>query len=262
MDISDRGKQMAKEAIKIQAEARTEQGSAAAGRLRRAGSVPGAVNRIEGGTTLVKLNGQTLSILLRRQASEHVLVTLELDGKEVPALIREVQYDVMTGAPIHADFGEISLTKKLRISIPLYLLGEPEGVKLDGGILQHNLRTIEVDCLPTDIVEHFEVDVSALKLSQSLFVRDLKLGDKFTVITGKDVPVATVVEAAEEEAVAAPAEGAAATGDAAAAGGTPEVIAKGKKEEGDAAAAPAAGAAGAKAPAGKAPAAAKAPAKK
>lgn len=245
---------MANEVIKMKAELRTEQGSSAAGRLRRAGTIPAAVNRIEGGTTLVKFDAHAFKTMLRHHASDHVLVTLELEGKDVPALMREVQYDVMTGAPIHVDFGEISLTKKLRISIPLRLLGEPVGVKLDGGILQQNLRTIEVDCLPADIVENFDVDVSALKLSQSLFVRDLKLDAKFTVITGKDVPVATVVEAAEEEAAAAPAEG-----EAAAEAASPEVIAKGKKEDADADAAPAAG--GAAPAAGKAPAA-KAPAGK
>jgi len=255
---------MANEAMKIKAEPRQEQGSSATGRLRRAGALPAAVNRIEGGTTLVKLDAHDFKIMMRNHISEHVLVTLDMDGKEVPTLMREVQYDVMTGAPIHVDFGEISLTKKIRVTIPLNLLGEPEGVKLDGGILQHNLRTIVVDCLPTDIVEHFDVDVAALKLNQSIFVHDLKLGDKFTVITGKTVPVATVVEAAEEEVVAAPAaaEGAeAATGEAAAASG-PEVIAKGKKEEGEgeAGAAPAAGAA--KAPAAGKEHAGKAPAKK
>ncbi len=243
---------MANEEIRMKAELRTEQGSSAAGRLRRAGSVPAAVNRIGGGTTLVKFDAHAFKAMLRHHTSEHVLVMLELDGQDVPALMREVQYNVMTGYPIHVDFGEVSLSKKLRVSIPVHLFGEPEGVKVDGGILQQSIRAIEVDCLPMDIVEHFDADVSSLKLDQSLFVRDLKLGDKYTVITAKDVPVATVVSAAAEEVVAT-AEGAAA--------GTPEVVVKGKKEEGAAeGAAPAAGKAapGAKAPA----AAAKAPAAK
>ena len=227
----------------MKAEPRAEQGSSAVGRLRRAGSLPAAVNRIEGGTTLVKFDAHAFKLMLRHHTSEHVLVMLELDGKEVPALMREVQYDVITGAPIHVDFGEVSLTKKIRVSIPLHVLGEPEGVKLEGGILQQNLRSIDVDCLPTDIVETFTVDVSALKLGQSFFVRDLKLGEMYTVITHKEVPVASVVSAAEEEAAPAAAEGAEPT--------TPEVIAKGKKEEEGAAAATAA------APAAKAASAAK-----
>ena len=233
---------MSNEEIKIIAEVRvcSEQGSRASGRLRRAGLIPGAVNRIEGGTTLVKFNAHAYNLAMRRHASEHVLVSLELDGKAVPALIREVQHDVLTGAPIHVDFGEISLTKKIRTTIPIHLTGEPEGVRLNSGVLEHTLRAVEVDCLPTDIVERFDVDVSAMKLAQTLFVRDLQLGDAYTVVTLKDLPVASVVNVAAEE-VTATAEGEA----------TPEVIAKGKKEE-----------AGAAAPAKGAPAAKAAPAKK
>ena len=226
---------MANEKIRMKTEPRTEQGSCAASRLRRAGSVPAAVNRIEGGTTLVKFDAHDFKAMLRHHASEQMLVTLELDGQSIPTLMREVQYDVMTGHPIHADFGEVSLTKKIRVSIPVHLLGEPEGVKVEGGILQQMLRSVDVDCLPMDIVEAFDVDVSGLKLSQSFFVRDLKLGDKYTLFTGKDVALATVA-APEEEVAATPAEGT-----AEAATGTPDVITKGKKEEGAEGAAPAAG---------------------
>lgn len=242
---------MANVEIRMKAELRTEQGSSAAGRLRRAGSLPGAVNRIEGGTTLVKFDAHAFKAMLRHHSSDHVLVTIELDGQDVPTLMREVQYNVMTGYPVHADFGEVSLTKKIRVSIPLRLFGEPEGVKVGGGILQQSLRAIDVDCLPADIVEHFDADVSGLALDQSLFVRDLNLGDKYSVLMAKDVPVATVVAAVAEEVVATP------EGEAAA--GTPAVVAKGKKEEGGAAPAgkAAAPAAGKAAPAAKAPAAKK-----
>ncbi|MDX9867932.1 MAG: 50S ribosomal protein L25 [Kiritimatiellia bacterium] len=222
---------MANEEIRMKAELRTEQGSGAAGRLRRAGSVPAAVNRIEGGTTLVKVDAHAFKTMLRHHGREQMLVTLELDGKDVPALMREVQYDVITGYPIHADFGEVSLTEKIRVALPLQLTGEPEGVKIGGGVLQQMLRTIDVECLPTDLVEHFDVDVSGMKLGQSLFVRDLRLGEAYTLFSGKDGVVATVAAPEEEAATAATAEAAAAT---------PEVIAKGKKEEGGEASAPAA----------------------
>ncbi|HPB11048.1 MAG TPA: 50S ribosomal protein L25 [Kiritimatiellia bacterium] len=212
---------MANEQIRLKAEPRTEQGSVAVGRLRRAGSIPAAVNRIGGDTTLLKLNTHAFIIMLRHHANEQMLVTLDLDGQEIPALMREVQYDVMTGHPIHVDFGEISLSKKIRVSIPLHLAGEPEGVKLGGGILQQMLRSVEVECLPAEIVETFNIDVTALKVGQSIFARDLKLGDAYTVITSKDA-VVTTVAAPEEDAAASTAEGAP----------TPEVINKGKKEEG------------------------------
>lgn len=211
---------MANEESRLKAEPRTEQGSVAAGRVRRAGFLPAAVNRIEGGTTLVKFSTHDFVGMLRHHTSEHVLVTIELEGKDVPALMREVQYDVITGTPIHADFGEISLTKKIHLTIPVFLHGEPEGVKVEGGVLQQVLREVEVACLPGDIVEHFDVDVSEMKKGQSLFVRDLALGEKFTILSAKDQVVATV---------AAP-EG---EGDAAEEA-TPEVITKGKKDAKDA----------------------------
>jgi len=227
---------MSNEEMKFLAELRSasEQGSRASGRLRRAGLIPGAVNLIEGGTTLVKFNAHKFIMAMRHHASEHVLVSLELEGKVVPALIREVQRDVLTGLPIHVDFGEISLTKKIRTTIPIHLMGEAEGVKMGGGVLEQTLRAVEVDCLPADIIERFDVDVSAMKLAQTLFVRDLQLGDAYTVVTLKDLPVVSVVNVAEDATAVAEGEA------------TPEVITKGKKEE---AGAPAKGAA--KAPAKK-----------
>ena len=220
---------MAKE-IKIKAEKRQENelGSASARRLLRAGFIPAAINRIKGGSLSLRLNSHEFENMLRHHASNQLLVTLDVDGQILPALLREIQKDVMDGSVIHADFGEISLTNKLRISIMLRLAGEPEGVRTEGGILEQMLRQVEVECLPMDIVENFTVDVSALKLGESLSVADLKLGDQYTIITHGDVSVATIVEMAAEEVVeaAAPAEGAAA-------GAGPEVIAKGKKEEGE-----------------------------
>jgi len=222
---------MSNQEIKIKAQLRTEseKGSKAAGRLRRAGFLPAAVNRIEGGTTLVKFNAHEFELSMRKHTSEHLLVTIDLDGQSVPALLREMQHNVLTGVPIHVDFGEVSLTKKLRVSIPIRLIGEPEGVKLGGGVLQQTQREVEVDCLPSDILEHFDVDVSPLKLAQTLFVRDLQMGEKYTIITPKEIPLAGVVAAAAEDVAVA------ATGDAAAAV-NPEVITKGKKEEEGAAA--------------------------
>jgi large subunit ribosomal protein L25 len=241
--------------IRIKAERRTEHGSAPARRLRRAGYVPAAINRRDGASQTLQINAHELEKVLRHQASNQVLVTLELDGQPLPTLLREIQTDVMDGHVIHADFGEISLTEKLRVSIALRVTGEPEGVRTEGGILEQTLRQVEVECLPSDIVASFTVDVSHLKLGQSLAVRDLQLGAPYTLVTGGDVAVATIVAAAEEEEVAP--EAAAVEGAAAA---EPEVIAKGKKEEGEEGAegeaAPAAGA-GAKKEGAKGAAAAK-----
>ena len=211
--------------IKISAEARTEQGTGAVRRLRRAGMIPGSVMKMKkGGTELIKLPEHDFMMAMRGRTGKQILVTLDMNGTEVPALLRELQNDVLKGTPIHVDFSEVSLTQKVRITVPLYLVGEAKGVKIGGGVLEQTLRAIDIDVLPTDIPEKFDVDVSALDLDQTLFVRDLNLGEKYTVVTHGELALA-VVKAPDD----APAGGAAAAAGEAAK--NPEVIKKGKEEE-------------------------------
>lgn len=210
--------------IRIQAEARTEKGTGAVRRLRRTGMIPGSVMKMrKGGTELIKMPAHAFMMAMRGHASKQLLVTLDMGGREVPALMREMQNDVLAGTPIHVDFSEVSLTEKVRVTVPLYLTGEAVGVKIGGGVLEQVLRTIEVDCLPEDIAEKFEIDVSKLDLDETLFVRDLQLGDKQTVVTRGELAVAVVKSPDDIPA----AGGAAAAEDAAKA---PEVIKKGKEE--------------------------------
>lgn len=211
--------------IRIKAEPRAEQGTAAVRRLRRAGMIPGSLMKMKkGGTALIKCPSHDFMMAMRGKTGKQLLVTLEMGDAEVPALLRELQNDVLAGTPIHVDFSEVSLTEKVRVTVPVTLVGEPTGVKLGGGVLEQVLRTVDVECLPADIAEKFDVDVSALGLDQTLFVRDLKLGDKFTVVTRGELALA-VVKSPDD----VPAAGAAApAGEAAAA---PEVIKKGKEEE-------------------------------
>ena len=210
--------------IKIKAAARTEQGTGAVRRLRRSGQIPGSVMKMKkGGTELIKLPEHDFMMAMRGRTGKQILVTLDMNGTEVPALLREMQNDVLKGTPIHVDFSEVSLSEKVRVTIPLYLVGEATGVKLGGGVLEQVLRTIDIDCLPTDIPEKFDIDVTALGLDQTMFVRDLKLGDKYTIVTSGELAVA-VVKAPDDAtgAAAGPAAGAAAA--------TPEVIKKGKED--------------------------------
>ena len=205
--------------IKIKAEARTEQGTGAVRRLRRAGMIPGSVMKMnKGGTELIKLPKHEFMMAMRGHASKQLLVTLDMNGTEVPALMREMQNDVLAGTPIHVDFSEVSLTQKVRVTVPLYLVGEAVGVKLGGGVLAQMLRTVDVECLPTDIAEKFEMDVSKLGVNETLFVRDLQLGDKQTLITRAEIPVA-VVKGPDDAPAAAGEEKA------------PEVIKKGKEDD-------------------------------
>ena len=210
--------------IKIKAEVRTEQGTGAVRRLRRAGLVPASVMSMDkSGTKLIKFNAHEFMLAMRGRSGKQLLVTLDMNGTEVPALLREMQNDVLAGTPIHVDFSEVSLSQKVRVTVPLYLVGEAQGVKIGGGVLEQTLRAVDIDVLPTDIPEKFDVDVSALDLDQTMFVRDLRLDAKYTVVTRGELALA-VVKAPDEAPGAA---GAAAAGAEAA---TPEVIKKGKEE--------------------------------
>ena len=209
--------------IKIKAERRTEQGTGAVRRLRRTGKIPGSVMKMDkGGTELVKFSAHEFMLAMRGHTSKQMLVTLDLEGTDVHALMREVQNDVLAGTPIHVDFSEVSLEKKVRVVVPVRLIGEAKGVKIGGGVLEQVLRTVEVECLPTDIAEKFDVDVSGLGLDETLFVRDLKLGDKYALVTRGEFAVA-VVKSPDDDASAKPAA-------AAAEAAAPEVIKKGKEE--------------------------------
>ena len=210
------------EPIKIKAEDRAEKGTGAVRRLRRAGKVPGSVMLMnKGGVRLVKFDAHEFMLGLRGHSSKQLLVTLDINGGEMSALMREMQNDVVAGTPIHVDFSEVSLTEKVRVTVPMYLVGEAVGVKLGGGVLEQVLRTVEVECLPTEIVEKVDVDVSGLGLDQTLFVRDLQLGDKFTLVTRGELAAAVVKAPEGADAAAAGAE----AGEKA-----PEVIKKGKED--------------------------------
>lgn len=210
---------MAKE-IKMKAGLRTEQGSAVARRLRRKGILPAVVKRLSGASDLIEFDAHAFENAMRHHSGDNLLVTLEMGGQEVSALLRELQHNVLTDKPTHADFGEVSLTETVRVSILIRLHGEADGVRNAEGILEQPLRQIEVECLPTDLIETIDVDVTALKLGESITVGDLKLDARYTVLTQTDVPLATVVAPEESDDEEGAAEGA-----------EPVVIAK-KKDEG------------------------------
>lgn len=208
--------------IKLKAEARTAHGSGEARRVRRAGAIPAALSRLSSGTQTIQLNAHEYMMAMRHEASDQVLVQLEVGGETIHALLREVQRDVIDGSPIHADFSEVDMSKKIRASAAIRLVGEPDGVRNQGGVLAQATHEIQIECLPTDLVESFDVDVTDLKIGDSITVADLKLGDAYTILTHGDTPIASV-SAVKEEVVATPAEGEEPA--------APEVLSKGKKEE-------------------------------
>lgn len=214
-----------KEEIQLPAQARTETGTSAVNRLRRRGSVPGVVYG-SGEPRNVHFSAATFAALQRHHASENVMLSLEIEGDQSrKVLIRDVQHHPLTGDPLHVDFYELSMTRRVSVSIPVELTGEPVGVTRDGGVLEHLLREIEVDCLPDDIVENFELDVSALEIGDRLSVSDVPLdASRYEVLTSSEIAVAAVAAPrVEEEPEAEEGEGAE--------GEEPEVI--GEKKEGE-----------------------------
>lgn len=208
------------EKITLKAEKRDKAGKGVARSLRREGLVPSVLYRA-GHSLPIKMNRKELAGFISSTAGEQVMVNLEFpDGEKRLALLKDYQVDPIKGELLHADFFEALLTEKVRVTVAISTTGEPVGVKRDGGILQHGVREIEIECLPDKIPGHITVDVSGLELGKSIHVSDLVLGEGIKVLTDPDEVIATVTAIVEEEAAPAAPEVA-----------EPEVIKKGKKEE-------------------------------
>lgn len=211
--------------VVIKAKPRDRRGKEQAKKLRREGIIPAVVYGAEMSPLSLEVEAKSFHALLRSGLGENVIITLNIDDQkngEKKVLIREVQRDPVWGNILHLDFQEISLSKKLTIKVPIHLVGTPIGVQQDGGILQHVLRELEVECLPTDIPDKIEVDVANLKIGDSIHVGDVKL-EKGQLLTDPQGSIVSVVPPTVfKEPEAAPT----------AAVEEPEVITE-KKEEGE-----------------------------
>jgi large subunit ribosomal protein L25 len=188
------------EEIRVAAVGREEAGSADARRLRRAGWLPAVISNEKGQSRLIKLNLHDFDIMLQHHTSDNLMINVDVDGNPGgKVLLKEVQHHPVSGEVLHVDFVEVSMTRKMRVEMPVALSGEPVGVTQEGGILEQMLREVEVECLPGDLVEQFEVDVSHLGIGDALMVGDLNVSNAFTVITAPDVAVAAVVAPRVEE---------------------------------------------------------------
>ena len=243
--------------IEMVAELREKSGKGMARSIRRAGKIPGVLYG-EGNSLLLTLDPADLTKVLHSGAGENALITLKIQGMKDRAsaakkvdterltILRDFQVDPLTGKLLHADLFEVSLNKAIRVRVHIEVVGEvPQGVK-DGGVLQHQMREMEIECLPMAIPDRLEVDASALKMGEAIHVRDLRVGEGVRVLGQPDQVVVSVAvpisEAKLEELLTATAKEAK----------EPEVVARGKEEEGEEAAKPEAKAAEPAAAAGKA----------
>jgi len=192
----------------LSAENREGTGKSVTRKLRAAGRIPGVVYGKKRDPESIHLDPVALEKLLKKSgAGLNTLIDLSVGGRTDTVLVKELQRHPVRGAFWHVDFYQVDLTQTIEVSIPLHFVGKARGVEF-GGILDHPLREIEVECLPRAIPEFVEVDVSALDVGQSIHVSDLVLPEGVEVLTDGGLPVASVVlPAAEEEPAEVAAEG-------------------------------------------------------
>lgn len=191
-----REKESAMEEAVLKGQVRTQVGKGAAKKLRRQRLIPAVVYGGASGPTGVTINPVEMTKLLGTGAGENVLITLTLDGdgeRSRTVILKELQRDPVRGGPLHADFLEISMKRKIKVQIPIRLVGEAIGVKLKGGLLEQHLREVSVECLPGAIPSHIQVDVGHLDLGHAIHVRELTVGGDIRVLEDPARPVVTVL---------------------------------------------------------------------
>jgi large subunit ribosomal protein L25 len=199
---------------------RVNTGSGEARRIRRSGRIPAVLYGRSGKSISIDLDAQEFTNRVRN-ISESTIVKLDVEGKSYDAFVKDTQHSITAGSILHVDFYEVESGVALRARVSIHLRGNPAGVR-EGGVLESPLHEIEVECLPKDLPERIDLDISELKVNQSLHVRDIKLGEGVRLISNGDQVVALVKFAREEtaaaatEEAAAPAAGAAPAADAAA----------------------------------------------
>jgi large subunit ribosomal protein L25 len=216
----------------LEAVKREGRGKNEANRLRASGRIPAVVygTRKDGnnaGATAVAVDPKAVLRILHSESGANTLINLRVEGSEARVMVKEYQLDPVTHQLLHADFYQLAMDKAITVTVPIVLKGEPRGVKQQGGLLDFVTRELQVQCLPSDIPEHIDIDVSELMLHQAVRVRDIPENPKWKPLNEPDTMIVHVVvpkveeaPAAEEAEVAAPVAGA-----------EPEVIKKGKVEK-------------------------------
>jgi len=167
---------------KLKAERRDRTGKETSHKVRANGRVPAVVYGRGMDPIHLSVDARELYHLLHTDAGTNVLVDLKVDGDEFLALPREIQRDLIRGRFIHVDFLRIARDEKITVEVPVHIVGESHGVK-EGGVVEHHLWTLEVECLPQDVPTHVEADITKLGLHESLKVSDLKIPEKCTILT-------------------------------------------------------------------------------
>ncbi|MFH1039334.1 MAG: 50S ribosomal protein L25 [PVC group bacterium] len=198
--------------LEITVQTRSEVGGRRPRRLRRLGLVPAV---LYGGDEDALSLALDLAGVQKKAGPlhENQIISLVIDrdgGKQAtPAIVKEIQMDHLAGVVLHIDFQQIALDVKLTATVPVVAVGEAVGVIRDGGILEHILREVEIRCLPGDLPDKIAVDVSALAIGDTLYVRDIPIAERIEILTDSGISICTVAAPAIEEEEKAPEEAAA-----------------------------------------------------
>src|ERR1700724_32092 len=216
------------ETFTVEGKVREERGKNAARRTRQTGMVPAVLYGGRKDSISLAVNAKQVAKILRSETGHNTIFTVQVaDGDAEKAMLKDWQVDPMSGALLHVDLLRIAMDVRMRGQVPVHTFGEPQGVKMQGGIFEMVTREVELECLPGDIPEEFKVDVSEMLIGKQLRAADLPFDpNKVKLVTDPQRVLAHVVVLKKEEEPAPEAAVAAETAPA-----EPEVIKKGKKEE-------------------------------
>jgi len=202
--------------MKVIAFPRIEQGSGASRRLRTAGHTPGIVYGGSSAPVAISLDHNALYHALKKEAFHSSILDMEIDGKVEKVLLRDFQMHAFKQLVMHADFQRVDSNQKIHVKVPLHFVHADisPAVKLGGGIISHVMTELDISCLPKDLPEFVEVDLSTMELGTSVHLADLKLPAGVTSVHGKDnptiatasVPAGSKADAVNDAAAAASSE--------------------------------------------------------
>lgn len=192
----------------IKAQLRVKEGKASTKKVRKEGNIPSVLYGAKEQSILLKMNTKTFVKMLSHLEGKHPIVKLEIEGNihlDTPAIIKEIQRDPVNNSIIHVDLQKIRLDQKIHTAVPVIIVGQSEGVKM-GGVLDHQLRELEIECLAFQVPAHIEVDVTNLTLGRSIHVSDITPPEGVKILTDSDrvvvsihVPRAVEAKATTEE---------------------------------------------------------------
>jgi large subunit ribosomal protein L25 len=211
--------------IVVESKMRETSGKGPNRQLRRSGKIPAVLYGHKNQTVSLEIDPKDIFRILHSQSGENTIFGLNVPGRErLNCLIKEYQLEPISHALLHADLFEVAMDETLEVKVPVETKGEPYGVKTEGGLMDLVHRELHVECLPADIPEHIEVDVTNLKIGDMIRVSDLVVSEKIKILDDPETVVIAIEHPrAEEVAVVAPVEGEAEV--------EPEVIKKGKVAE-------------------------------